>query len=221
MALLERVSTLIRANLNDLIDRAENPEKMLKQVIIDMQNQYMQVKTQVAIAIADLHLLDKKKQENHDKHAEWMRKAEMAVDKKQDDLARAALERAMTFQQMAGNFDEQLADQRTQVELLKNALRGLETKISEAQNKVDLLIAQHRRSRVASKAAHANVVATDTSKSATFDRMKHQIQREEAIGQAHREISGEDVDEKFAKMEREEKIEKLLTEIKTRKSLPA
>ena len=90
MALLERVSALIRANLNDLIDRAEDPQKMLKQVILDMQNQLLQVKTQVAIAIADEHLLQKRKQEHLDKHGEWMRKAELAVDKKQDDLARAA-----------------------------------------------------------------------------------------------------------------------------------
>src|ERR1044072_8403380 len=91
MALLERVATLMRANLNDLVDRAEDPEKMIKQVILDMQNQYIQVKTQVAIAIPDLHLLEKKKQENVDKHGEWMRKAELAVDKRKDDLARAGL----------------------------------------------------------------------------------------------------------------------------------
>jgi len=90
MALLERVSTLIRANLNDLIDKAEDPEKMIKQVILDMQNQLMQVKTQVAIAIADQHVLEKKQKDNAEKEAEWIRKAELAVDKKQDDLARAA-----------------------------------------------------------------------------------------------------------------------------------
>ena len=64
MALLERVATLVRANLNDLIDKAEEPEKMIKQVILDMQNQLLQVKTQVAIAIADQHLLEKKQKEN-------------------------------------------------------------------------------------------------------------------------------------------------------------
>ena len=79
MALLERVSTLVRANLNDLIDKAEHPEKMIKQVILDMQNQLLQVKTQVAIAIADQHVLEKKQKENEDKVAEWMRKAELAV----------------------------------------------------------------------------------------------------------------------------------------------
>ena len=64
MALLERVATLVRANLNDLVDKAEDPEKMLKQVTLDMENQLLQVKTQVAIAIADEHLLAKKQKEN-------------------------------------------------------------------------------------------------------------------------------------------------------------
>ena len=91
MPLLERVSTLIRANLNDLVDRAEDPGKMIKQVILDMENQYLQVKTQVAIAIADLHMLEKKKKENEAASAEWLRKAEKAVDKQQDDMARLAL----------------------------------------------------------------------------------------------------------------------------------
>ena len=104
MALLERVATLVRANLNDLIDKAEEPEKMIKQVILDMQNQLMQVKTQVAIAIADQHLLEKKQQENQEKAAEWVRKAELAVDKKQDDLARAAMERSMSYKTLAENF---------------------------------------------------------------------------------------------------------------------
>ena len=101
MALLERVSTLVRANLNDLIDKAEHPEKMIKQVILDMQNQLLQVKTQVAIAIADQHLLEKKQKENEDKVAEWMRKAELSVDKKQDDLARASLERVESYRDLS------------------------------------------------------------------------------------------------------------------------
>ena len=131
MALLERVSTLIRANLNDLIDKAEDPEKMIKQVILDMQNQLMQVKTQVAIAIADQHVLDKKQKENAEKEAEWMRKAEMAVDKKQDDLARAALERSMSLQvRWPASFDSLVADQKVEVENLKSALHKLEQKLA-------------------------------------------------------------------------------------------
>ena len=96
MALLERVSTLVRANLNDLVDKAEDPEKMIKQVILDMQNQLLQVKTQVAISIADQHVLEKKLKENDDAEKQWQRRAEMAVDKHDEPLARAALARAMT-----------------------------------------------------------------------------------------------------------------------------
>ena len=155
MALLDRVATLVRANLNDLLDQAENPEKMLKQVILDMENQFMQVKTQVAIALADLHLLEKKKKETAAKHADWINKAELAVDKKDDELARAALERAMSFQQLAENLDQQIADQEAQVESLKAALKRLELKLSEARAKVDALILQHRRLRAARRAADA------------------------------------------------------------------
>src|SRR5580693_4594954 len=111
MALLERVATLIRANLNDLIDQAEEPEKTMKQVILDMRNQLIQVKTQVAIAVADQHVLLKKQKEHEDKAADWVRKAELAVSKGEDDLARAALDRSLGYRTMAGNFEQQVGDQ--------------------------------------------------------------------------------------------------------------
>ena len=223
MALLERVTTLIRANLNDMVDRAENPEKMIKQVILDMQNQFMQVKTQVAIALADLHLLEKKKKENLDKESEWMRKAEMAVGKKDDSLARAALERSMSFKQMAANFDEQISDQRVQVDLLRDALNKLDQKINEAESKAELLIAQARRTKAVGRAADASAKAGERSKVATFERMKGKVIREEAINQAKAEIEGgsDDVERKFAQMEKDDQIDKLLAEIKQRKALPA
>ncbi len=188
MALLERVATLVRANLNDLIDKAEDPEKMIKQVILDMQNQLMQVKTQVAISIADQHLLEKKQKENQDKNAEWMRKAELAVDKKQDDLARAALERSMSYKQMAESFNQQIADQRTQVENLKSALQKLEQKLAEAEAKSDMLVAQHRRSRALGKASDAQIAIGDDSKAAVFDRMQRKVMHSEAVSQAKSEM---------------------------------
>src|SRR6476619_6777069 len=128
MALLERVATLLKANLNDLIDKAEHPEKMIKQIILDMENQLLQVKTQVAIAMADQHLLEKKQKENEDKIADWGRKAEMAVGKKQDDLARAAIERSLHYKQMSENFRQQVADQTLKDEQLKSAINKLTKK---------------------------------------------------------------------------------------------
>ena len=217
MALLERVSTLVRANLNDLIDKAEDPEKMIKQVILDMQNQLLQVKTQVAIAIADQHLLEKKQKENEDKVAEWMRKAELAVDKKQDDLARASLQRVESYRELSASFGQQVNDQKAQVENLKAALRQLDQKLTEANAKADLLIAQHRRARAVGKASDAKINIGNGSKAAAFDRMKHKVVREEAVSQAKAEIAVDDVEDRLAALEKEDRIEQLLGELKAKR----
>ena len=218
MALLERVTTLIRANLNDLIDKAEEPDKMIKQVILDMQNQLLQVKTQVAIAIADQHLLMKKQKEHEQQAEEWVRKAELAVEKGQDDLARAALERSMTARQLGESFAEQVADQTAQVDNLKTALRKLDLKLTEAKNKSDVLMAQHRRSRALSKASDARLKIGDGSKAAAFDRVRDKVQHAEALGHAKAELAAESVDDKLAALEKDEAVEKLLAEIKAKKA---
>ena len=217
MALLERVATLVRANLNDLIDKAEDPEKMIKQVILDMQNQLLQVKTQVAISIADQHVLEKKLQENEEAERQWHQRAEMAVDKGDDALARAALERALSHQSMRDGFRQQVEDQKTQVENLKTALLKLQQKLVEAQNKSDMLIAQHRRTRALGKATTAGAAMGDGSKAAAFDRMKHKVQHGEAVAQAGAELLADDVDDRFAALEKEREIDRLLTELKARR----
>ena len=218
MSLIERVSTLIRANLNDLIEKAEDPEKMIKQVILDMQNQLMQVKTGVAIAIADQHVLEKKQKENVDKETEWVRKAELAVDKKHDDLARAALERSMSFKQLAQSFTSLVADQKIEVENLKGALNKLEQKLAEAESKSDMLIAQHRRSRALAKASDAQMAIGDKSKAATFDRMKNKVRHAEAVSHAKADMANDSVEDRFAVLEKEDEVERLLNEIKARRA---
>jgi phage shock protein A len=219
MALLERVSALIRANLNDLIDRAEDPQKMLKQVMLDMQNQMLQVKTQVAIAIADEHLLRKKQKENDDKHAEWMRKAELAIDKKQEDLARAAVERAVGYRNLAQNFAEEIEHQKAQVEHLRSAMKKLEQKLTEAQAKSELLITKHRRSRALTKASKARLAASDETKMGTFDRMKNKVHGEEAMGQAMAEIANDNLEERLASLDKDDEITKLLEDIKSKRAV--
>src|ERR1700722_9691475 len=219
MALLERVTTLIRANLNDLIDQAEEPEKMIKQLILDMENQLLQVKTQVAIAMADQHLLIKKQKEHEVSADDWVRKAELAVEKGHDDLARVAVERSMTARNIAVNFAEQVADQTAQVENLKTALRKLDLKLAEARNKSDVLLAQHRRARALTRASDAQIKIGDGSKARAFDRVKEKVQHAEAVGQAKSSIATDDIEERLAALGKEDEIDKLLAEIKTRKGV--
>jgi phage shock protein A len=219
MGLLERVSTLIRANLNDMIDRAEDPEKLIKQIILDMDNQYLQVKTQVAVSIADQHMLEKKFRENEDAGRDWMRKAELAVEKQQDDLARAALDRFQTSQKLALSYREQVDDQKLQVETLKNALIKLEQKLDEAKAKRDLFIARHRRGVALGKAARAQSAFGDNSKSASFDRLQDRVNHTEVIAAAEVELLNENAGDRLARLDRDTEVERLLTELKSKHGL--
>jgi phage shock protein A len=219
MGLLERVSTLIRANLNDMIDRAEDPEKLIKQVILDMDNQYLQVKTQVAVSIADQHMLEKKHRENEGAGRDWMRKAELAVEKQQDDLARAALDRFQTSQKLAVSYREQVDDQKLQVETLKNALIKLEQKLDEAKAKRDLFLARHRRGVALGKAARAQSALGDQSNSSSFDRLKDRVNRTEAVASAEVELLNENAGDRLARLDRNTEVERLLAEIKSKHGL--
>ena len=220
MALLERVSTLLRANLNDLIEKAEDPERLLKQLVLDMENQLMQVKTQVAIAIADQHLLERKRTEHEQEVAEWKRKAELAVSKGHDELARGALERSLSVERLAKGFAAQAEDQKLEADTLRQTLRKLDQKLNETRAQCDLLLAEHRRTRVVGRATQARQTAGVTQ-DAALGRMKSRVRQHAAENAAAGEIlAPESLEEKFQSLEEHEQVELLLSEIKSRAALP-
>ena len=149
-----------------------------------------------------------------------MRKAELAVDKAQDDLARAALDRFHTAQRLAQSFKEQVDDQKAQVEALKTALQKLEQKLDDAKSKRDLLLARHRRSVALGKAARAGTVLGDNSKSATFDRLKDRVHHTEAVATAEVELLTDDTTDKLTRLDRDNEIDRLLADLKSRRGLP-
>ena len=215
MALLERVATLIKANINDLVSKAENPEKLLGQLLLDMENQYMQVKTQVAIAIADQHLLEKKQRDNLEAQSEWVRKAELALSKSDESLARVALERSVTHESAARNLSEQIDDQSHQVEILKTALQRLEQKMLETRSKSDLLIARNRRARVAKRAGVAAV--GDLQGDASMHRIGTRVDEAEAAGAGYAAVSELSPEKKLDEMERADRVDKLLADLKAKR----
>ena len=220
MALLDRVSTLLRANLNDLVEKAEDPEKMLKQIVLDMENQLLQVKTQVAIAIADEHLLAKKRAEHEKESVEWRRKAELAVQKGMDDLARGAIERALSHDQLAAGFATQAEDQKHEADNLRQVLRKLEQKLSETRAHCEMLVAEHRRAKVVGRATKARQAAGPEQDNA-MDRMKSKVRTEAAESAARSEVMvTETLEDKFKTLENTDKVELLLSEMKSRLALP-
>ena len=220
MSLLDRVSTLLRANLNDLVEKAEDPEKLLKQIVLDMENQLMQVKTQVAIAIADEHLLEKKRKDHEQQGAEWRRKAELAVEKGNDDLARAAIERGLSEDQLMQGFASQAEDQKHEADNLRQALRKLEQKLSETRAHSEMLIAEHRRARLVGRATKARQAA-GTGQESAMERMKSRVHVKSAENAATAEVMvSESLEDKFKTLENHDKVELLLAEMKQRRALP-
>jgi phage shock protein A len=217
MALLERVGTLLRANINDLIEKAEDPEKLARQLVLDMENQLLQVKTQVAIAIADQHLLQKKLKEHEDTMNQWTRKAELAVQKQQDDLARGALERSLSNQRLAASFAEQLEDQRAETEILRNAFARLQQKLHETRSTCEMLIARHRRARTVGKANASRTIAAAHQRSTALNRLRSTIQRNEATNIASQMmLEADSLEDRLGALEREDQIERLLEDLKSR-----
>lgn len=216
MNLLERVTTLVRANLNDLIDRAEDPEKMLKQIIIDMNNQLIQVKTQVAAAIADEQKLYSRYLENQEQADNWQKKAELAVTKGQDDLAREALSRRNSYQQVADGFKAQYEDQHRQVEVLKSALQKLEDKIGEAERKKDLLIARSRRAQAEENVNRTLQGIDQSGAMSNFERMEDRVREQEARAKAYSDLNTDTLEEKFAALESSSTLDNDLAELKAK-----
>lgn len=217
MGMLDRVSTLIRANLNDLISRAEDPEKVIRQLLLDMNNQLIQVKTQVAASIADERRLQKRYEDNQKKADEWQRKAEVAVDSGKDDLAKEALGRRRSFQEVADGFKQQWTEQAQQVEQLKDALNQLDLKISEANTKKDLLIARSRRAKAETNIRKTLAGVDASGALSEFERMEEKVEEEEARAKAYTELDQDTLDEQFRELEEHDALDKELAELKSRR----
>jgi len=218
MGVLDRVSTLIRANINDLITKAEDPEKVIRQLIVDMNNQLIQVKTQVAAAIADERLLQKRYEDNQKKADEWQRKAELAVERGQDDLAKEALLRRRSFQETADGFKEQWTQQSQQVEELKVALGQLEAKIGEATTKRDLLIARSRRAKAEENIRKTLTGMDGSGAMSEFERMEERVNEQEARAKAYADLDQDTLDTRFKQLEQEDDVSKELEALKAKKS---
>jgi phage shock protein A len=214
--LLDRVSTLVRANLNDLIDRAENPEKVIRQALIDMNNQLIQVKTQVAASIADEQKLYQRWQENQALAQDSQRKAELAVSKGRDDLAREALQRQNSYQQISDGFQRQYTDQKGQVETLKAALNQLEAKIQEADRKKDLLIARSRSAQAQQRIHDTLSGINTTGAMASFSRMEEKVSDQEARAKASIELDSDSFEDRFAALEQGDAVDQQLAALKSK-----
>lgn len=207
MGIFGRLGTVIKANINDLISRAENPEKMLNQLIFDMKEQLVDSKKQVAAAIADEKRLKKQFEGELNQAKNWEKKAMLAVRAGDEGLAREALQRKVEHANMALQYKEQWVQQKSACDKLRQALKMLNDKIQEASRKKNLLIAKQKRAE-AQKTIHDTMSGlSDNNAFDTFERMAQKIEQAEAEAEASAELSMDsmefDLEEKFKKLEQE------------------
>ena len=186
MGIFSRLGTLIKSNLNELISRAEDPQKMLNQIVLDMQNQLVEAKKQVAVSIADEKRLRKQLDEQTELGKEWERKAMMAVRAGDDVLAKEALRRKQEHDNQVVEFGKQWELQKQAVDKLKDQLRTLNDKIEEAKRKKNILIARQKRAEAQRAIQDTMRGLSDTNAFDTFDRMAQRVDQIEAEAEAAR-----------------------------------
>jgi phage shock protein A len=191
MGIFSRLAQLIKSNLNDLISRSEDPEKMLNQVVLEMNTQLTEAKKQVAASIADEKRLAKQLEQEQAKGAEWEQRAMMALRSGNEELAREALARKREHEQIYAAYQEQWTKQKASVEQLKKALRMLNDKIEEAKRKKNVLIARKKRAEAQRAIQETMSGLKDASAFETFDKMAEKIDQIEAEAEAGAELSEE------------------------------
>lgn len=205
MGIFSKLGTLIKSNLNDLISKAEDPEKMLNQVVVDMKTQLVEAKKQVAVAIGDEKRLKKQWEEQQVQGKEWERKAMLAVQGSDDELAKEALTRQKEHDDLATQFEQQWHLQKQAVDKLKDQLRILNNKIEEAKRKKNILIARAKRAEAQRTIQSTMAGLSDTSAFDTFDRMSEKVDAIEAEAEAgaelQGELSGDTLQERFKRLE--------------------
>ena len=216
MTILNRLSLLVRSNINDVLDRAEDPEKTLDQIIRDMASGIQQAKSQVAETIAQKNLIEANLQHAEDLSNEWGQKAALAVQKGADDLAREALRRKKDYDANAAVYQSQLASQTEVVDKLKTDLQALQSKYEDVVRNRETLIARHRTAQAQQKVQQTAAALAGIDPSSELGRMEEKIRMEEARAKAGAELASSSLDSRFAALEADPDVESELAALKAK-----
>jgi len=221
MGLFDRIGRVVKSNLNDMVSKAEDPEKMLEQAILEMQEDLVQLRQGVAQAIATQKRSEQQYNQSQNEANKWQRNAQLALQKGDENLARQALERKKTFAETANTLRTQLDQQVGQIDTLKRSLVALESKISEAKTKKDML-----KARISAAKAQEQLQSTvgrlgTSSAMSAFERMEEKVLLQEARAQSAQELVGADLESQFAQLEAGSDVDDELTALKAQMSLPA
>ncbi len=204
MGVFDRISRMIRSNISELLDKVEDPEKVLQQIVIDMQQDLREAKLQVAAAIRDQKKLETRYQETLATADKWEKQAISAVEAGNDTLAREILRRKQTAEQLARGYKVQLDEQSESVQSLRTSLATLQAKIEEARRRKDLLIARQKRAQAQKTISKTMGGMSKSSALATLENMEGKVRAAEIQAEAMAEIEADDLEARFAELENDD-----------------
>jgi len=214
MSFLGRIKDLLSANINDLLDKAEDPEKMANEYLRQLNDQYYQTKTEVAAAKADENRLQQKMVQYFSEAEKWQNNAESALRAGKEDLARAALQRKNQARKMGEQYEQQYKTQAEQVDALEEGLGGLETRITETKAKRDLIIAKKNRVKTQESLQQTMRSLGRVSAMDKLDMLEDRIDDRLAHSEAMAELESSTLENQFQKLEREAGVDSELEELK-------
>ncbi|QDZ40979.1 PspA/IM30 family protein [Euhalothece natronophila Z-M001] len=223
MSVLQRIWRVIRANLNSLLNKAEDPEKILEQAVADMQQDLVKLRQAVAQAIASQKRTERQASQARSTAEEWKKRAQLALEKGNEELAREALTRRQNHQQTAESLEAQLSQQNQVIDKLKSDMRKLENKISEAKTKKDMYIARARSAETTQRLNDMMQGVNAGSSLSAFEQMEEKVMEMEASAEASQELGQDDIEKQFAALEQGSNVDSELQQMKSQsaqKNLP-
>lgn len=214
MGVLDRISQVLRANINDLLDRAEDPETMLNQILRDMEDALQKGQSQVAEQIAQEKMIQNDLESAKKNADDWGKKAELALSKAKEDLAREALRRQADYEEQVEVYEKQFEAQHKAVAKLKADLAALDAKYQDARRRKDTLIARAKSVAAQQQIASASAKISTVDYGSDLARMERRIQEKEARAAASEELKKSSVDDEFEKLGADDEIEKRLAALK-------
>jgi phage shock protein A len=216
MPIFEKISRILKSNINDLLDRVEDPEKVLNQLLEDMRHEFKEAKVQVVAAIRDGNRLEAQYKENLESAENWEKRAILFIENGDDVRAKEALRRKKSASELAENYREQLEAQRESITVLKDGLSTLQAKIEEAEHKRALLIARQKRAEAERNVQQTVAGLAESSATDALHRIQDRVAETEAHAEAYRELQNLDTDDSVFERNPNDDIEDELAKLKAK-----
>ncbi|MCG9889982.1 MAG: PspA/IM30 family protein [Thermosynechococcaceae cyanobacterium MS004] len=214
MGLFDRIGRVFRSNVNAAVSAAEDPEKILEQTVVDMQEDLVKLRQAVAGAIASQKRIEQQYNQASVQADEWYKRAQLALQKGEENLAREALSRKQTFAETAVSLKQQLDQSSGQVAKMRQSMTDLESKIAKYKTEKDMLKARAKAAKATEQLSQAMGQIDTTSAIGAFDRMKEKVLEMEAKSEAIAELAGDSLDQQFLSLEANSDVESELQLLK-------